>query len=217
MTMTSSPHRPSFGRRTYQEVGYVFASLFTAIVGFVWTVAFFMLGTGTLVTALGFPVFALLLVGARGLGAVERGRVARLLGTRLPAPPAPVRAPGTGLWGRITAQLTDPAGWRAVAYHLLMFPWHLISFVLTVTFWALGFALALLPAYNWVFPKYVGWPGYRLYDFQRDGVHHVYYLAHFWQLAAASLTGFLLLVLAAGLTHASTAVSRRAAAALLSA
>ncbi|MDH6122061.1 sensor domain-containing protein [Kitasatospora sp. GAS204B] len=216
MTTTISLQRTPFLRATHREVGYIFASLFTAVVGFVWTVTVLALGIGTLVTALGLPVLALLLAGARGLGAVERGRVARLLGRRLPGP-APVRAARPGAWARITAQLADLAGWRAVAYHLLMFPWHVFSFVLTVTLWTTGFAMALLPAYNWVFPTYVGWPGYRVFDYHKDGAHHVYYLTHFWQVAGVSLAGVLLLLLAAGLTHALTAVSRRAAAALLAA
>ncbi|MGF1431836.1 sensor domain-containing protein [Kitasatospora sp. LaBMicrA B282] len=217
---TDEPYRASyfwrgpFARETYREFGYLIASLVTAVVGFVWTVTLFALGAGTLVTALGLPVLALLLAGARGLGAVERGRVARLLGVRL-AGPARRRPTRPGLWGRITAQLADPAGWRAVAYQVLMFPWHVFCFALSVTLWSVGFAMALLPAYNWVFPTYVGWPGYRIFDYDSNGVHHTYYLQHFWQVGGASLVGILLIFLAAGVTHLLTNVSRRAAAALL--
>ncbi|MCX4747453.1 sensor domain-containing protein [Kitasatospora sp. NBC_01287] len=206
--------RAPFARETYREAGYVLTSPFLAAAGFTWTVVLFALGTGTLVTALGLPVLALMLAGARGLGAVERGRVARLLGARQAAP-APVRPARPGGWGRLAAQLTDQAGWRAAAYQVLMFPWHILSFCLTVTFWASGAAMAALPAYNWVFPHYVGWPGYKIFDYTSGGVRHAYYLTHFWQLAGVSVAGVLMLFLAARLTHALTVVSRRAAAALL--
>ncbi|MFE0459723.1 sensor domain-containing protein [Kitasatospora sp. NPDC058965] len=202
-------------RQASRELAYVAGSLPVAAVGFCWVLTLFALGAGTLVTALGLPVLALLLACARGLGAVERGRVARLLGERLPAP-APVRAAGPGFWSRITAGLRDAAGWKAVAYQVVMFPWHVFSFCVSVTFWSVGLALALLPAYTWVYPRYVGWPGLQVADYDDGaGVHHSYYLASFWQVAGACLLGLLLLLLSVRLTHWLTSVSRAAARGLL--
>jgi hypothetical protein len=225
MTSTTAPELddydpPSFwrgpwARESHRELAFVTGSLFTASIGFSWVVALFAAGVGTVVTVVGLPVLALLLACARGLGAVERGRAERLLGERL-ARPAPVRPKGPGFWPRITAGLRDAAGWKAVAYQVVMFPWHVLSFCLSITFWAVGISLALLPAYNWVFPHYVGWPGLRLFDYQDStGAAHDYYLASFWQVAGASLLGLLIVFFSARLTHWLTNVSRAAARGLL--
>lgn len=97
-----------------------------------------------------------------------------------------------------------------------MFPWRVFSFCVAVTLWSTGLALATLPVWNWVFPTYVGWPGYRLFDYtDAHHVHHAYYIASFWQVTRASLVGIGLLLLAAWATHLLTNVSRGAARALL--
>ncbi|MFE9427846.1 sensor domain-containing protein [Kitasatospora sp. NPDC006697] len=215
-TVPAARRSPSLARRLAREYGYVLGGLFTGTVGFGWAVSCFALGAGTLVTVLGLPVLALLLAGCRGLGAVERGRIARLLGTELPAP-APVRAAREGFWGRATAGLADAAGWKAFAHELLMFPWRVFSFTLSTTLYSVGLAMAALPAYNWVFHRYVGWPGYRVFDYTSGHVHHAYYLSSFWQVTGASLAGLLVLLLAAAVTRGLANVSRGAARALLSA
>ncbi|WP_327068249.1 sensor domain-containing protein [Kitasatospora sp. NBC_01250] len=202
--------RGPFARETYRELGYILTSLFTAIIGFAWTVPMFAVGAGTAMTFLGLPLLALLLAGARALGALERARVAGQLGLRLRAPRA-VRPAGGGAWSVVTRQLRDPAGWKAVLHHVVMFPWHVFCFVLSVTLWAVGLAMALLPAYNWVFPAYTSWPGLRLFTYSVHGVQHDYYLSHLWQVAGVSLVGILLIFLTARLTHLLTNVSRGAA------
>ncbi|WP_051969834.1 sensor domain-containing protein [Kitasatospora azatica] len=212
---TPSFWRAPWARESYRELGYVAGSLVTAVLGFSWAVTVFALGAGTLVTVLGLPVLALLLAGARGQGAVERGRIARLLGQRLAAP-APVVPRRPGFWARANAQLADPAGWKAAAYQVVMFPWHVFSFCLSVTLWACSLSMALLPAYNWVFRHYLGWPGYRVLDYQDShGVRHDYYLSSFWQVAGTSLAGILLIFLTVRITHGLTSVSRAAARAML--
>ena len=57
---------------------------------------------------------------ARRLGAVHRRLAARLLGTRVPAPPPPER--GRGRLGWVAAGLGDGPGWRAVAYQVVKLP-----------------------------------------------------------------------------------------------
>ncbi|GAA1068879.1 hypothetical protein GCM10009665_74010 [Kitasatospora nipponensis] len=205
--------RAPFAGRSRREFGYTVTSLLTATAGFVWTVTLFSLGAGLLVTVLGFPVLALLLIGARAFGAVERARAARLLDCDVPAP-APASSHRTG-WAALTARLADPAGWRAAAYQLVMFPWHVTTFVLSVTLWSCSLAMALLPLYSWVFPTFVGWPGYKLFDYDSNGAHHTYYLSSVWQIAGASLVGILLVFVTARVVHLLTGVSRAATRALL--
>ncbi|MFI7388322.1 sensor domain-containing protein [Streptomyces sp. NPDC049813] len=201
--------RAPFAAATYREVGYVLTSLPAAIAGFVLAVTMFALGVGTLVIWVGLPVLVAALAGARGLGAAERGRARSLLGLDVAAP----RVRAGGLRGR----LADAAGWKALLFQTVMFPWRVLSFVLSVTFLVTGWVVALFPAYSWVFHRYLDWPGYRLYDFTTDaGVHHAFYIESPAQIAAVSAVGLLFVLLTPQLVRGLTNVDRLAVRSLLS-
>jgi hypothetical protein len=127
----------------------------------------------------------------------------------VPAPKSP------GWWAGVQARLSDAAGWKALLFQVVMFPWRVASFVVTVTFLITGWTVALYPLYAWVFPRYVGWPGYRVYEYSSDGVRHQYYLSSPLQIAAASLLGLLIVFLTPKLVHALTSVDRAAVRSLL--
>ncbi|MFJ8823693.1 sensor domain-containing protein [Streptomyces sp. NPDC102467] len=201
--------RGPFARSTYREIGHTLTSLPVAIAGFVFAVTMFALGTSTLVLWIGLPVLAGMLGGARALGAAERGRARALLGLDVEGP----RAPAPGLRGR----LADAAGWKALLFHTVMFPWRVMSFVVSVTFLVTGWTVALFPAYSWVFHRYLDWPGYRVYDFTTDaGVHHAYYIESPAQIAAVSAIGFVLVFLTPKLVRGLTNLDRVAIRSLLS-
>lgn len=210
------PHvRPGFWRApfsgvTYREIGHAITSLPVAIAGFVFAVTMFALGVSTLVVWVGLPVLAAALAGARGLGAAERGRARSLLGLDVAAP----AAPAPGLRGR----LADAAGWKALLFHTVMFPWRVLTFVLSFTFLVTGWVVALFPTYSWVFHRYLDWPGYRIYDFTTDaGVHHAYYVESPAQTAAVSAIGLVLVFLTPQLVRALTNLDRVAIRSLLGA
>ncbi|MFI5805727.1 sensor domain-containing protein [Streptomyces sp. NPDC051561] len=209
--------RGPFAAGTWREIGYTITSLPVAIVGFVYAVTLFSLGTGLAVTVLGLPVLAAMLAGARGLGAAERGRARLALGLRVEGPGAVTGDDGrTGFWAAMGRRLKDAAGWKALLFQVLMFPWRVFSFVLSVTFLAVGWVVALLPAYNWVFPRYVdGWAGYRVFDYTSGGVQHVYEITSPAQLAMVSLIGLALVFLTPKLVRALTNVDRAAVRGLL--
>ncbi|MEV4560421.1 sensor domain-containing protein [Kitasatospora sp. NPDC049285] len=207
--------RAPFSSFTFREFGYTLTGLPMAILGFTVVVTLFCLGIGTAVTMLGLPVLALLLVAARGLGAGERYRVGSLLGLELPAP-RPVTVRREGVWGAITARLGDAAGWKAVLHQFVMFPWAVFSFSVSLVFFTVGWALVLFPAYQWVFARYTDWNGYRVADWtDSHGVHHVYELTSFWQIAAVTVVGLVLVFLTPHLIRGLTNVNRLAARALL--
>ncbi|MFJ8311855.1 MULTISPECIES: sensor domain-containing protein [unclassified Streptomyces] len=208
--------RAPFAAATYREVGYTLTSLPLAVAGFAFAVSMFALGASLVVTMLGLPVLAAMPAGARGLGGMERRRALSLLGLDAPQPqgvPAPRRE---GRWAAMEARLKDAAGWKALLFQVVMFPWRVTSFVLTVTFLVTGWVVALLPAYSWVFPHYVGWPGYRIVDFTSGGVHHEYYIESPLQIAAVSLIGFAIVFLTPKLVRALTNVDRAAVRGMLS-
>lgn len=222
----ASPRRPDpapaafrrapFASSTYREIGFTLSSLPIAIAGFTFAVTLFSLGLGLVVTALGLPVLALLLAGARGFGALERGRARTLLAAEIAAP-APVRPGRPGFWGGVSARLADAAGWKAVLYQVLMFPWTLLSFVLSVVFLVTGWVLALYPVYHWVFARYTPWPGYRLYDYTSNGVRHEYFVTSPLQIAGVSAIGLVLVFLTPLLVRGLTNVHRLAIRGLLGA
>jgi signal transduction histidine kinase len=102
------------------------------------------------VVATGVAVGVLLAVAlatrvGRRLGAVHRRLAARLLGTRVPAPPPPGRAGrGRGVLGRLAAGLEDGPGWRAVAYQVVKLPLAFLE-AYAVFWWAGGLANLTYP------------------------------------------------------------------------
>ncbi|MFD5435513.1 sensor domain-containing protein [Kitasatospora sp. NPDC127067] len=207
--------RAPFSAYYYREVGYALSGLPVAIVGFVVSITLFCLGLGTFVTVIGLPVLGALTSVARGFGRLERARVRGMLALDVPGP-APVRRVRQGSWGAVTARLADGAGWKAVLYQVVMFPWAVLSFAVTLVFLLLGWALALYPVYHWVFPTYTSWKGYRLFDFHDShGIRHVYDVQSPWQIAGLSLLGVLLILLTTQLVRGLTNVNRVAAQGLL--
>ncbi|MEV4615159.1 sensor domain-containing protein [Kitasatospora sp. NPDC049258] len=228
MTASTSPYgyrdldRPAFWKApfsatTYREVGFVLTGLPIALLGFATVVTLFSAGLALAVTALGLPVLALLMVSARGLGALDRERTRTLLDTEVTAP-APVRPARRGFWGAVTARLGDAAGWRAALYQVLMLPWTIASFVITVVFLVVGWVVALYPLYHWVFKRYLDWPGYRLFEYTGSkGDYHTYYITSPYQIAGVSLIGIALVLLTPKIVHALTGVHRLAVRGLLGA
>ena len=206
---------PLYGARMWRQVGHLMLNLPLGIAGFVLSVTALSVGLGLSVTVIGLPVLAGLTGAARGLGRAERARVRGMLALDVPGP-APVRQVRPGNWGAITARLADGAGWKAALYQLVMFPWAVFSFAMTLTFLVLGWAMALYPLYQWVFPHYTSWPGYQLFDYtDSHHVRHAYYVQGTWQIVATSVVGVLLVFLTARLVHGLTSVNRAAARGLL--
>ncbi|MFJ4794408.1 sensor domain-containing protein [Kitasatospora purpeofusca] len=205
--------RAPFSSYFYREVGYTLTGLPVAILGFVTAVALFALGVGTFVTVLGLPILAGLTTAARGFGRLERARVRGLLALDVPGP-APAR-PRPGFWGAVTARLADAAGWKAVLYQVVMFPWAILSMTLSLVFLCVGWTLALYPAYHWVFARWTDWPGYRLFDFTNGSGRHVYYIESPLQIAGVCLVGLLFVFVTSQLVRGLTNVSRLAARGLL--
>ncbi|WP_367043633.1 sensor domain-containing protein [Streptomyces sp. Je 1-332] len=207
--------RAPFAASTYREIGYTLTSLPIAIVGFTFAVTMFSLGMGLFVTVLGLPVLAAALAGARGLGAAERGRARALLGWEVAGPGALATRRDAGAWERMRARLSDGAGWKALLFQFVMFPSRVASFVLSVTFLVTGWVAALLPVYSWVFPRYLDWPGYRVFDYTSGGERHEFYLESPVQIAGASLIGLAIVFLTPKLVRALTNIDRAAVRSML--
>ncbi|GAB7181655.1 sensor domain-containing protein [Kitasatospora sp. Ki12] len=207
--------RAPFSAHYYREIGYVLSGLPVAIAGFTVAITLFCLGLGTFVTVLGLPVLAGLTTAGRGFGRLERARARGMLALDVPGP-KPVRQVRPGSWGAITARLADGAGWKAALHQVVMFPWAIFSFTMTLVFLVLGWAMVFYPAYHWVFPTYTDWHGYRVFDYtDSHHVRHVYDIEGAWQIAGFSLLGVVLVFVSAQLVRGLTNVNRAAAQGLL--
>jgi hypothetical protein len=118
-----------------------------------------LVGLPLTVVWVGLPILALpMLLCLVGAG-TERGRMAALLGTRLPSPYRPL--PRGSVLARVRVRVTDPALWRALLYLLLLLPAGLVEFFVVLAL-ALSAALATYPLWYWTLPDGQGvqWPGF---------------------------------------------------------
>jgi signal transduction histidine kinase len=135
--------RAPITRRTWAELGYVIAGSPLAFLGAAYVVTCFLLSAGLAITALGVPLLAVAVPGARGFGWVRRGLARVLLGETVAAP-APFR-PGPGIFVRFRAGLRDAAGWRAIGYLVAALPLSLLGLLVVLVLWARGLIALTYP------------------------------------------------------------------------
>ncbi|GAA0959758.1 sensor histidine kinase [Actinocorallia libanotica] len=123
---------------------FAVAGLPIALFGGLYAVAVLYAGVLLSLTVLGLPFVVAALLGARGLGALHRHLVRRLLGEDVEAPAGPPRPSGAMARGR--AVLTDPVAWRTLLYLVLRLPLGVLGFAAAVLLplgcgWLIGFPL----------------------------------------------------------------------------
>ncbi|MGV9320019.1 sensor histidine kinase [Streptomyces sp. NPDC003660] len=126
------------------DLAFAVVGLPLALLGGAYALAVLYAGALLSLTVLGLPFVVAALLGARGLGAVHRWLVGRLLGERVEAPARLPRSAGVLARGRIV--LTDPVAWRTLLYLVLRLPLGVLGFVTAVALplgcvWLLGFPL----------------------------------------------------------------------------
>jgi signal transduction histidine kinase len=190
--------RAPFEARAWREFGYVLLSLPISIALFTLAVSGVSVGAGLLITFLGVPVLAAVLVGCRAFGHLERARARALLRVKVADPERlrPRRSSQDGRSSRsgrsgpmawMGAVLGSAVSWRHLLYALLWFPWAVFSFCVAVTVWSCGLALLTYPLWFWVFPMWAGQGGLQLYG---DGTHGIY-LDNPFEIGVTALVGAL--------------------------
>jgi signal transduction histidine kinase len=173
----TSPH-------TWRETAHLLLDLAVGVALFTWVVTMLSLGVGLAITVIGIPLLALSVMSGRWIGAVERGRVRLLLGDDLPEP-LPFDPPA-GLWPRIRAGLGDRAGWKGLAYGLIMLPWGIVTFTVTVVVWSVAVGLTTLPLFDWALPDGgFEWGSYRLTGLGLVGAYALTFAVGVGSLAVA--------------------------------
>ncbi|WP_406003591.1 sensor histidine kinase [Streptomyces sp. NBC_00829] len=196
--------RAPFEGRTWREFGYLLLSLPISVVFFAFAIATVSLGAGLLITFLGIPVLAAGLAGCRGLGTLERARARGLLRLEV-GDPAPVRARTNGLMSWVGAVLKSGASWRHLLYALLHFPWAVVAFAVSLTFWVDGWALLTYPLWRWTFPRFLDQPGIAVFG-DSDGTQ--LYLDTPFEIGATAVVGLVLVLITPWLIRGLATVDR---------
>jgi Putative sensor/Histidine kinase len=170
--------------RTWRETAHLLLDLAVGVALFTWVVTMLSLGAGLAITVIGIPLLALAVVSGRWIGVMERGRTRLLLGDDVPEP-VPF-APAPGLWPRIRAGLGDRAGWKGLAYGLVMLPWGIVTFTVAVVVWSVALGLTTLPLFDWALPDGgFEWGSYRLTGLGLVGAYVLTFLGGIGCLALA--------------------------------
>ncbi|MFJ2186674.1 sensor histidine kinase [Kitasatospora sp. NPDC087861] len=135
---------PLYGARMWRQAGQLLLNLPLGIAGFVLAITMLSVGLGLSVTVIGLPLLAAGLAGCRVMGGLGRRRARSAYGSEIHEP-EPVRPRRPGVVGFTIAHLTDLLNWRSVLYNVLMLPWGILSFTLTLVA-----VIVMWPVLPWV-------------------------------------------------------------------
>jgi signal transduction histidine kinase len=142
--------RALFELRTWKETAHLLLDLPLGIAWFTATVTMLSLSFGLMVTFVGFPLLMVTIAMGRWFGVVERRRAQLLLGATFPGFR---KLDLSGTWGeRVKRVLKDGPGWKGLLYGILMLPWGIFTFVVTVVLWSVGLSGLTFPLYGWALP-----------------------------------------------------------------
>ena len=129
--------------QTYRNVLYLLLSFPLGICYFVFLVTGITLGIGTLIIWIGVPILLFTIDVWWRLALFERRMAIHWLGIDI----RPLTYPSSTrmtLWKSAQAQLTNKMTWKTLAYLLVKFPLGIISFVVTITLFALTLSITIL-------------------------------------------------------------------------
>ncbi|MFF7459437.1 sensor histidine kinase [Kitasatospora sp. NPDC008115] len=136
-TAEDAGRTPLYGARMWRQVGRLLLNLPLGIAGFVFTIVTLSVGLALSVTVIGLPLLAAGLAGCRAMSGFARRRARALYDSDVHEP-EPVHRRRPGVTGFAIAHLTDALSWRAALYNVLMLPWGVLCFALTLVFVLVG-------------------------------------------------------------------------------
>ncbi|RBM04636.1 sensor histidine kinase [Streptomyces sp. PT12] len=205
--------RLPFGARTWREGTHLLLNLPLGIASFVIAVTGLSVSGGLLITFVGLPLLAVVLLLLRLFGRIERGRARVFLGSTVAEPePLRMREGRRGPLAWTEAMLRSNVSWRATAYALLQLPWGTLTFCAVATLWGAGLGALTLPLWGWAITRYTDEPGVGV-DTDGEGGGWIWDTP--WEYALIALVGLLMMILAGWLIRALAAVERTLVSALL--
>jgi signal transduction histidine kinase len=142
--------------RTWSASLHLLLDLPFGIAWFVIAVTGLSLGVGLVPLALvGLVVLMATVAMGRVISTIERARAKALLGLTV-RPPVPRAAVEAGSWRRMRSLLSDPAGWKGLAYGVIKFPLGIINFTIVVTMSSVALGGTTFPVWGWTVPTNFG-------------------------------------------------------------
>lgn len=129
---------------------YALVAFPLSIVGFVLVITLGSVGAGLIVTVIGIPILAGMLLAASGLSFGDRVQLRTLMGLA-PATPRYKSLPDGG-WARILTPFTDPQRWLDATFQVVRLPLGIASFTIIVVWWAGALGGLTYPLWGWSLP-----------------------------------------------------------------
>ncbi|MBQ1072205.1 sensor histidine kinase [Micromonospora sp. C31] len=143
---------PTISRQLLLDSGYVLLGLPLALASFVVLLVGLAAGLGLVVTVIGLPILSGTLYAARGLADIERLRLPAVLHQSRIRPQYRLAEPGASAWRRIFVPMGDAQSWLDLAHGILKLIVAIVTFVVTLVWWAGAVAGTLYWAYDWALP-----------------------------------------------------------------
>ncbi|MGI5272573.1 sensor histidine kinase [Nonomuraea sp. CA-218870] len=140
-------------RRILLDTRYTLVGFPATVLAFPITIAGLAAGVGTLVVWIGVPILAGTLLIARVFADGERAWLSDVLGRPPVRPRYKAPPPGAGRFRRLLNPLTSGQSWLDLLHTIVNLPVALVSFVLTVAFWAVPLAGLTWPVYGIVLSR----------------------------------------------------------------
>jgi signal transduction histidine kinase len=134
------------------DTAYCLSGLPVAIAAFVVVTVFFAAGVGLAITFAGIPILVLCLFVSRGFAGLERARLRPVTGRPVRSPAYKKAREDAGALRRLVTPLTDGQRWLDFLHAFLALIPAIFTFVVTVTWWALGVGGTLNFAWDWAIP-----------------------------------------------------------------
>ncbi|MEV0586422.1 sensor domain-containing protein [Nonomuraea sp. NPDC050310] len=143
-------------RRVALDTRYQIVGFPTAVLGFALLLVGFAAGVGTLVVWVGVPLLAGTLMLARGLADGERAWMADVLQRPLVRPRYRAAPADAGRVRRLVNPMTSGQSWLDLLHGVLLLPFAIISFVLTLVAWAIPVTALTYPIHGLVTSRIPG-------------------------------------------------------------
>jgi signal transduction histidine kinase len=140
--------RPFIDPLTYLGAIHLLANLVVGTITFSVVITMVSLSLSLSVFIFGLPLLMLTVLIGRWIANVERRRAALLLGAETRTPPSLSRN-GLSFWQWVKKVVTDLPGWKGLIYSIVLFPWGIVTFTVTVTMAATALFLISGPTWVW--------------------------------------------------------------------
>ncbi|WP_101790507.1 sensor domain-containing protein [Nonomuraea indica] len=146
-------------QRIATDTRYALGGFPAATISFALVVSGMAAGIGSLVAVVGVPILGATAATARRFADTEREMVAEVLEHPVGRPVYPDAPPSAGLLRRLANPVAGAQGWLDMLHAVIAFPFAVLSFAVTLTWWVGAIAGLSFPLYGWILAAIPGMEG----------------------------------------------------------